>query len=171
MFSVQFLETQHATRARARPTFQHTPSRSLCGFVEIRAQTAASHHTMPTGACESAPDVRPGALGGRRAGFDVATLFCCRTGHFDECCKFSEPKLPRRRSSRVLMFGVLEHPAGYTHVEPRQYTLSLDLSFPNLDSSFLVRSGQVRFITRPKSRTMRAKRKKRSRANRTNVPK
>ena len=33
-----------------------------------------------------------------------------------------------------------------------------------------VRSGQVRFITRPKSRTMRAKRNKRSRANRTNVP-
>jgi hypothetical protein len=33
------------------------------------------------------------------------------------------------------------------------------------------RSGQVRFITRPKSRTMRAKRNKRSRANRTNVPK
>ncbi len=32
-------------------------------------------------------------------------------------------------------------------------------------------SGQVRFITRPKSRTMRAKRNKRSRANRTNVPK
>jgi hypothetical protein len=31
--------------------------------------------------------------------------------------------------------------------------------------------GQVRFITRPKSRTMRAKRNKRSRANRTNVPK
>jgi hypothetical protein len=30
---------------------------------------------------------------------------------------------------------------------------------------------QVRFITRPKSRTMRAKRNKRSRANRTNVPK
>ncbi len=29
------------------------------------------------------------------------------------------------------------------------------------------RSGQVRFITRPKSRTVRAKRKKRSRANRT----
>ena len=32
-------------------------------------------------------------------------------------------------------------------------------------------SGQVRFITRPKSRTMRAKRKKRPRANRTKVPK
>ena len=32
-------------------------------------------------------------------------------------------------------------------------------------------SGQVRFISRPKSRTMRAKRNKRSRANRTNVPK
>ena len=32
-------------------------------------------------------------------------------------------------------------------------------------------SGQVRFITRPKSRTMRAKRNKRSRGNRTNVPK
>ena len=32
-------------------------------------------------------------------------------------------------------------------------------------------AGQVRFITRPKSRTMRAKRNKRSRANRTNVPK
>ena len=31
--------------------------------------------------------------------------------------------------------------------------------------------GQVRFITRPKSRTMRTKRKKRSRANRTKVPK
>ncbi len=34
-----------------------------------------------------------------------------------------------------------------------------------------VHVGQVRFITRPKSRTMRAKRNKRSRANRTNVPK
>ncbi len=34
-----------------------------------------------------------------------------------------------------------------------------------------VRSGQVRFITRPKYRLMRAKRKKRSRANRTKVPK
>ncbi len=32
-------------------------------------------------------------------------------------------------------------------------------------------AGQVRFITRPKSGTMRAKRKKRSRANRTKVPK
>jgi hypothetical protein len=32
-------------------------------------------------------------------------------------------------------------------------------------------TGQVRFITLPKSRTMRAKRKKRSRANRTKVPK
>ncbi len=31
--------------------------------------------------------------------------------------------------------------------------------------------GQVRFITRPKSRTMRVKQKKRSRANRTKVPK
>ena len=29
MFSVQFLETQHATRARGRPTFQDTPSKSL----------------------------------------------------------------------------------------------------------------------------------------------
>ena len=77
---------------------------------QIRAQTAASHHTMPTGASQPAPDVRPGALGGRRAGFDVPTaLFCCRTGHF-ECCKLSEPKLHGRRSSRVLMFGVLEHP-------------------------------------------------------------
>ena len=35
----------------------------------------------------------------------------------------------------------------------------------------VIRKGQVRFITRPKSRTMRAKRNKRSRANRTNVPK
>jgi hypothetical protein len=34
-----------------------------------------------------------------------------------------------------------------------------------------VRSGQVRLITRPKSRTMRAKRKQRSRANITKVPK
>ena len=73
MFSGRMLQTQHATRARGRPTFQHTPSKSLCGFVEVRAQTAASHHTMPTGACQSAPDVRPGALGGRRAGFEVAT--------------------------------------------------------------------------------------------------
>ncbi len=40
-----------------------------------------------------------------------------------------------------------------------------------LASSGQVRSGQVRFITRPKSRTMRAKRKKRSRAIRTKVPK
>ena len=42
-----------------------------------------------------------------------------------------------------------------------------------ITASGQVRSGQVRFITRPnlKSRTMRAKRKERSRANRTKVPK
>ncbi len=39
------------------------------------------------------------------------------------------------------------------------------------DSGSETRTGQVRFITKPKSRTMRAKRNKRSRANRTNVPK
>jgi len=42
---------------------------------------------------------------------------------------------------------------------------------PSQVRSGQVRSGQVRFITRPKSRTMRAKRKKRPRANRTKVPK
>ena len=42
-------------------------------IVEIHAETAASHHTMPTGAGESAPDVRQGALGGRRARLDVVT--------------------------------------------------------------------------------------------------
>jgi hypothetical protein len=49
--------------------------RAFDAILEIHhdAQTAARPHTMPTGARESAPDVRPGALGERRAGFDVAT--------------------------------------------------------------------------------------------------
>ena len=110
MFSCRMLQTQHATRARGRPTFQHTPSKSLCGFVEIRAQTAASHHTMPTGACQSAPDVRPGALGGRRAGFEVATYCSVAGPGILSAVNSPEPKLHGRRSSRVLMFGVLEHP-------------------------------------------------------------
>jgi hypothetical protein len=42
-------------------------------FVEIHAQTAATHHAVPIGAGGSAPDVRKGALGGRRAGLDVVT--------------------------------------------------------------------------------------------------
>ncbi len=36
-------------------------------IVEIHAETAAAHHAVPTGAGGSAPDVRQGALGGRRA--------------------------------------------------------------------------------------------------------
>ena len=42
-------------------------------IVEIHAQTAATHHAVPIGAGESAPDVRQGALGGRRARLDVVT--------------------------------------------------------------------------------------------------
>ncbi len=62
---------KHATRARGRPTFQHTPSEPLDAIRGNHAETAATHHAMPTGARQSAPDVRPGALGGRRAGFEV----------------------------------------------------------------------------------------------------
>ena len=70
---------KHASRARGRPTFQDTPSEPLDANRRNHAQTAASHHTMPTGAGESAPDVRQGALGGRRAGFDVAA-YCFVAG-------------------------------------------------------------------------------------------
>ena len=42
-------------------------------IVEIHAETAANHHAVPTGACEWTPDVRQGALGGRRAWLDVVT--------------------------------------------------------------------------------------------------
>jgi hypothetical protein len=42
-------------------------------IVEIHAQTAATHHAVPTGAGGSAPDVQQGALGGRRARLDVVT--------------------------------------------------------------------------------------------------
>jgi hypothetical protein len=42
-------------------------------IVEILAKTAANHHAVPIGACASAPDVRQGALGGRRARLDVVT--------------------------------------------------------------------------------------------------
>ena len=42
-------------------------------IVEIHAGTAAKCHAVPIGAGESAPDVRQGALGGRRAGLDVVT--------------------------------------------------------------------------------------------------
>ena len=42
-------------------------------FVEIHAGTAATHPAVPTGAGASAPDVRQGALGGRRARLDVVT--------------------------------------------------------------------------------------------------
>jgi hypothetical protein len=42
-------------------------------FVEIHAQTAATHHAVPIGAGGSAPDVRQGVLGGRRARLDVVT--------------------------------------------------------------------------------------------------
>ncbi len=44
-------------------------------FVEIHAETAATHHAVPTGAGESAPDVRQGALGGRRVRFGVIYVF------------------------------------------------------------------------------------------------
>jgi hypothetical protein len=58
-------------------------------------------------------------------------------------------------------------------VQPRLYDSA---AVTQITLTRLVRSGQVTqvmFITRPKSRTMRAraKRKKRSRANRTKVPK
>jgi hypothetical protein len=42
-------------------------------IVEIHAQTAATHRAVPIGAGGSAPDVRQGALGGRRARLDVVT--------------------------------------------------------------------------------------------------
>ena len=42
-------------------------------IVEIHAQTAATHHAVTIGAGASAPDVREGALGGRRARLDVVT--------------------------------------------------------------------------------------------------
>jgi hypothetical protein len=47
--------------------------RAFDAILEIHAQTAATHHTMLTGAGASAPDVRQGALGGRRARLDVVT--------------------------------------------------------------------------------------------------
>ena len=53
--------------------------RAFDAILEIHAQTAARPHTMPTGARQSAPDVRPGALGGRRAGLEVAT-YCFVSG-------------------------------------------------------------------------------------------
>ncbi len=45
--------------------------RAFDAILEIHAQTAATHHAVPTGAGGSSPDVRQGALGGRRAGLDV----------------------------------------------------------------------------------------------------
>ena len=49
---------------------------TLIGAAAMPEIMPDRQHTMravPTGACESAPDVRPGALGGRRAGFEVAS--------------------------------------------------------------------------------------------------
>ena len=42
-------------------------------IVEVHAGTAATHHAVPTGAGGSSPDVRQGALGGRRSRLDVVT--------------------------------------------------------------------------------------------------
>jgi hypothetical protein len=44
--------------------------KAYCVCRQIHAQTAASHHAVPIGVCASAPDVRQGALGGRRARLD-----------------------------------------------------------------------------------------------------
>ena len=52
---------------------RHELERISVAVVEIHAQTAATHHAVPIGARESAPDVWQGALGGRRAGLDVVT--------------------------------------------------------------------------------------------------
>ena len=53
--------------------------KAYCVCRQIHAQTAATHHTLPTGTGGSSPDVRQGALGGRRAGFDVAA-YCFVAG-------------------------------------------------------------------------------------------
>ncbi len=57
--------------------------KAYCVCRQIHAQTAATHHAVPTGAGGSAPDVRQGArlapdvrqgaLGGRRTRLDVVT--------------------------------------------------------------------------------------------------
>jgi hypothetical protein len=52
---------------------RHELEKISIAVVEIHAGTAANHHAVPTGAGASAPDVRQGALGGRRAGLDVVT--------------------------------------------------------------------------------------------------
>ncbi len=52
---------------------RHELEKISIAVVEIHAQTAANHHAVPIGAGGSAPDVREGALGGRRARLDVVT--------------------------------------------------------------------------------------------------
>ena len=87
-------------------------------FVEMHAQTAASHHAVPIGACASAPDVRQGALGRRRPRLDVLTscfvpsllfwcadsvVFCCQPAcrflwlldFRNRLCKEPSPDNPR----------------------------------------------------------------------------
>jgi hypothetical protein len=84
---------------------------------------------MPTGARESAPDVRPVALGGR-AGFDVALRVLFQDGVFTSlseveartgilvlyCTKLS----PSTQVSRVLVFGYLEHPGQSESAPPAE---------------------------------------------------
>ena len=43
-------------------------------IVEIMPDRQHTMRAVPIGACQSAPDVRQGALGGRRARLDVVTL-------------------------------------------------------------------------------------------------
>ena len=61
---VQF---QLVARARGRPTFQDTPSEPLDANRRDHAGTAATHHAVPIGAFETAPDVGTNTLGRCRA--------------------------------------------------------------------------------------------------------
>ena len=65
-------------RGIGRPSKTCT-SEDLGRCRQIHAQTAATHHAVPTGAGGSAPDVRQGPCGGRRARFGVIPS-CCDLG-------------------------------------------------------------------------------------------
>ena len=62
--------------------------KAYCVCRQIHAQTAANHHVVPIGVCASAPDVRQGALGGRRARLDgVNSCFGSGEPSFASLCK------------------------------------------------------------------------------------
>ena len=61
---------QHANRARHRPTFEDMSFIGSRSLSSKPCETAVNHHAEPIGVCASAPDVRQGALGGRRARLD-----------------------------------------------------------------------------------------------------